>query len=117
MSPRVAGIVIDSTDLEGAARFWGTLLNLEVTSREEGWLDLERLGTGGPMLSFQLVPQPKKGKNRLHFDLDVPDFRAATALALELGGEPAGEVHGTPTKPWQVWRDLEGHEFCLVTGD
>jgi predicted enzyme related to lactoylglutathione lyase len=115
MSPRIAGIVIDSADLEGAARFWGTLLDLKVTSRADDWLDLERLGPDGPMLSFQQVPERKKGKNRLHFDLNVPDFRGATALARELGGQPAGEIHGAPAQAWQVWRDPEGNEFCLVT--
>jgi predicted enzyme related to lactoylglutathione lyase len=115
MSPRVAGIIIDSADLDGAARFWGTLLDLKVTSRADDWLDLERLGPDGPMLSFQWVPERKKGKNRLHFDLDVPDLAAATALAGELGGRPASGVQGAPAAPWQVWRDPEGNEFCLIT--
>jgi catechol-2,3-dioxygenase len=111
----VGAIVIDVHDLDGTARFWAALLALQVTSREDGWLDLERLGPDGPLLSFQQVPEHKKGKNRLHLDLNVPDLAAATGLARELGGRPVSEVHGEPAAPWQVWRDPEGNEFCLIT--
>ncbi|MCQ0004672.1 hypothetical protein LUX73_08095 [Actinomadura madurae] len=60
------------------------------------WLDLEPLGTGGPVLSFQRVPEGKKAKNRLHLDLDVPDVRAAGERAARLGATPRRRPYGRP---------------------
>jgi len=67
------------------------------------------------VLAFQRVPEAKQLKNRLHLDLAVPDFDAATARAGSLGAAPYGVVHGTGSSRWQVWRDPEGNEFCLCS--
>ncbi|WP_030175708.1 VOC family protein [Spirillospora albida] len=116
MTPKVGNIAIDCNDLEAMTAFWGTLLDLKTTSRSDDWIDLEPLGEGGPVLSFQKVPESKSGKNRLHFDLDVPDIHAAGERARELGATPAGAPMGDdPDSPFQVWRDPEGNEFCFVT--
>ncbi|MQY02833.1 VOC family protein [Actinomadura macrotermitis] len=114
--PKLNGVVFDCADLEVMAAFWGGLLGMKVTSREEDWLDLEPLHPGGATLSFQRVPEGKKSKNRLHLDFDVLDVRAAGERARELGATPLGEPMGNnPDKPFQVWRDPEGNEFCLCT--
>ncbi|MEO3828650.1 VOC family protein [Actinomadura sp. B10D3] len=115
MTPVVGNIVIDCADLEAMAAFWGGLLGLKTTVANADWLDLERLGEGGPVLSFQRVPEGKKVKNRLHLDLDVPDVRAAGERAARLGATPAAEPMGNPASPFQVWRDPEGNEFCFCT--
>ena len=73
---------------------------------------------GRPRVLFQQVPEPKAGKNRLHFDLDVPDIHAAGERARELGATPAGPPMGDdPDSPFQVWHDPEGNEFCFVTAE
>ncbi|GAA3949622.1 hypothetical protein GCM10023085_35200 [Actinomadura viridis] len=113
MRPKVANVVIDCTDPELMAAFWGALLGMGVTGRDEDWVDLEPLGPGGPLLSFQQVPEPKRIKNRIHLDLDVPDIHAAGERARELGATPHGEPMGRG--PFQVWLDPEGNEFCFVT--
>jgi catechol 2,3-dioxygenase-like lactoylglutathione lyase family enzyme len=108
--PKVANIVIDCADLDAMAAFWGELLGMRTTRADDDWLDLAPLGGNGPVLSFQRVPERKTAKNRLHFDLDVPDVRAAGERAAGLGATRA------PTPPgasFQVWRDPEGNEFCL----
>ena len=117
---RAAHLVVDVTDLDRAAAFWSALLGVRVAQREAEWLDLAPLGTGGPVLSFQLVPEPKAGKNRLHLDLAVPALAggavAAGQRARELGATPASQLFDTgATAPWQVWRDPDGNEFCLTT--
>ena len=61
---RAAHLVVDVTDLDRAAVFWSALLGLGVSGREAGYLDLGPLGVGGPVLSFQLVPETKAVKNR-----------------------------------------------------
>jgi catechol 2,3-dioxygenase-like lactoylglutathione lyase family enzyme len=116
MRPKVSNVAIDCTDLDAMAEFWGRLLGMKVTGRDEDWIDLEPLGGGGPLLSFQLVPESKSGKNRVHLDLAVPDIHAAGERARELGAIPHGEPLGSnPERPFQVWLDPQGNEFCFVT--
>ena len=114
-TPRVGNVVIDCADPDALAAFWGELLEMKVTAREDHWVDLERLGTGGPLLSFQRVPEGKTVKNRLHLDLDVPDVAEAGERARKLGATPAGKPMGRPDAPFEVWYDPEGNEFCFVT--
>ncbi|GAA2575510.1 VOC family protein [Actinomadura fulvescens] len=115
MVPKVGNVAIDCNDLDLMVAFWGGLLGMKVTTREEDWIDLERLGQDGPLLSFQLVPEGKRVKNRVHLDLDVPDIQVAGVHARELGASPVSEPQGDPRRPFQVWQDPEGNEFCLVT--
>jgi catechol 2,3-dioxygenase-like lactoylglutathione lyase family enzyme len=116
---RAAHLVVDVTDLDRAAVFWSALLGLGVTGREAGYLDLGPLGAGGPVLSFQLVPEAKAVKNRVHLDLAVDPGAggvvAAGYRAHALGATPVSELHNADSAPWQVWRDPDGNEFCLVT--
>lgn len=116
MTPKVGNLVIDCADLGAMAAFWGGLLGMKTTASNDHWLDLEPLGTGGPVLSFQRVPEGKKAKNRLHLDLEVRDIDVAGERAASLGATPAAGPMGDPAAPFQVWRDPEGNEFCLVTG-
>jgi hypothetical protein len=104
MGIRISGIVIDVNDLDLLAAFWGGLLGLEVTRREDDWISL------GPTLALQRVVEPKTVKNRVHVDLVVDDFAEACDRAARLGATPVGEMH---EDLWQVWRDPEGNEFCL----
>ncbi|TDD62261.1 VOC family protein [Actinomadura darangshiensis] len=115
MTPKVGHIVVDCADLETMAAFWGGLLGMKSAESDDHWLDLEPLGTGGPVLSFQRVPEAKKTKNRLHLDLEVPDIHRAGERAANLGAIPAAGPMGDPASPFQVWHDPEGNEFCFVT--
>lgn len=112
----VTHLVIDCQDLERTIAFWSGLLGMSVTNREADWVDLEPLTPGGPLLAFQLVPEAKTIKNRLHLDIEVDELAAAARRAAELGASSASAVFGS-TAPWQVWRDPEGNEFCLITRD
>jgi predicted enzyme related to lactoylglutathione lyase len=104
MGIRINGIVIDANDLDLLAEFWSRLLGLAITRREEDWISL------GPHFAMQRVPEAKRVKNRVHFDLVADDFPQAVALAVELGASPVGEMQ---EDLWQVWRDPEGNEFCI----
>ncbi|WP_019634013.1 VOC family protein [Actinomadura atramentaria] len=107
---KVTNVVYDCTDLDEMARFWSALIGMKETSRDEDWIDLEPL-EGGPILSFQLVPEGKTVKNRVHLDLAVPDVTAAAERARSLGATLA--VEPDPGQAFQVWRDPQGNEFCL----
>lgn len=116
---RAAHLVFDVNDLDKAAAFWAALLDLAVAHRGADWVDLAPLGGGGPVLSFQLVPERKVVKNRLHIDIAVSasggGVVAAGRRAQALGAQAASPLHAAESSPWQVWRDPEGNEFCLVT--
>ena len=114
---RAAHLVFDVNDLDKAAAFWAALLDLAVTRRGADWVDLSSLG-GGPVLSFQLVPERKVVKNRVHIDIAVSasgGVVAAGRRAQALGAQAVSPLHSPESSPWQVWRDPEGNEFCLVT--
>jgi hypothetical protein len=90
-------IVIDCRDPEPLARFWAAALGYEFEPPPEGfatwddyWRDVgvgeEELGVGedriidpngsGPRIWFQVVPELKAVKNRLHLDISVSGGRA-----------------------------------------
>ncbi len=111
----VTHLVVDCNDLERAAAFWSGMLGMKITNREADWVDLEPLAPAGPVLAFQLVPEAKAVKNRLHLDIEVDELAGAARRATELGASAASGVFGSTDAPWQVWRDPEGNEFCLIT--
>jgi len=68
--------------------------------------------TTGLRLLFQLVPESKSVKNRVHLDLRLAgaDAAALRARLLERGASAIGEgVQGPHT--WVVMTDPEGNEF------
>jgi predicted enzyme related to lactoylglutathione lyase len=109
---RLEQIVIDSNDPARLVRFWAELLGGEPVNREHGWAHVEP--PGGPRMSFQPVPERKDEKNRLHLDFEVEDIEAAVVKAVNLGAEREGLIVTDEKGSFQVMRDPEGNEFCLV---
>lgn len=69
---------------------------------------------GSARLFFQLVPEPKTVKNRMHLDLRVsPDDPAAVVDRLVAAGATRlYEGHQGP-HIWVTMADPEGNEFCV----
>ncbi|MEK9838322.1 MAG: VOC family protein [Ilumatobacteraceae bacterium] len=67
-----------------------------------------------PRLYFQLVPEAKSAKNRVHLDLQYgrEERDAQVARLEELGATRAYEGHQGPHS-WITMRDPEGNEFCV----
>ena len=67
-----------------------------------------------PRLYFQLVPEAKAAKNRLHLDLQYgrEERDAQVARLEELGATRLYEGHQGPHS-WITMRDPEGNEFCV----
>jgi predicted enzyme related to lactoylglutathione lyase len=68
-------VVIDCTDPEALATFWGAVFGTQIVSREPDppyYVDLA-LVPGVPMVVFQQAREEKTVKNRLHFDVRVDD--------------------------------------------
>jgi predicted enzyme related to lactoylglutathione lyase len=88
-----------------------------VRSRSADWISLHPLVPRGPHLAFQVVPETKVGKNRLHLDVNVDDLAAATTAAEQLGAQRLGGVVEEEDGRFQVMADPAGNEFCLVEWD
>jgi predicted enzyme related to lactoylglutathione lyase len=69
----------------------------------------------GPRLLFQVVPEDKVVKNRVHLDVAVPDRQAEIQRLVELGGTRLRDVE-EDGEAWTVLQDPEGNEFCIFDG-
>ena len=69
---------------------------------------------GRPRVLFQLVPEAKTVKNRLHLDLRVGDERREAEVA-RMVGMGAWELWRAAQGPlqWVTLADPEGNEFCV----
>jgi hypothetical protein len=131
----IRDIVVDSPHPAAIARFWASVLDgYQVAPYDEA--ELARLRAGGiydieddpsvlvepaPGVSgpaaggapvrffFQLVPEPKVAKNRVHLDITASDSAAELARLIELGARIVAE-HPS----WTTLADPDGNEFCLV---
>ena len=106
----IAALAIDCTDPPGLAHWWSRLLGGTVEGHPHGEVTLHT--PTGLALDFLPVPEPKTGKNRLHLDVRSQDFAAAVAQALALGATRADDIYAGGR--WQVLRDPEGNEFCIL---
>jgi hypothetical protein len=117
-------IVVDCGRPSALARFWAAALDGYAVAPYDdaeiarlaslGIHDLEDdptvLVTGpGPRLFFQLVPEGKIVKNRLHLDLTAASPEAEIARLTGLGASVLARYVGHV-----VLADPEGNEFCLM---
>lgn len=109
----VVAIDCNDADVEPLVAFWTSVLGTTVRSREHDWIALEPVTAGGARIAFQIVPEPKRGKNRLHLDLNVDDLGGATQQTEALGATPVGGVVNEGDGAYQVMLDPAGNEFCL----
>lgn len=122
---RLHDVVFDCRHPASIARFWAAVLDdYDVAPYDEA--ELARLrGLGildteddpsvlveapgvAPRIFFQLVPEQKTVKNRVHLDLRCDSVEAELARLVELGASVVAEYDDHLTL-----RDPEGNEFCL----
>ncbi|MBP2324284.1 hypothetical protein JOF56_004669 [Kibdelosporangium banguiense] len=119
--PRLRDIVVDCRHPASLARFWAaTLEDYEIAPYDDAELaELREQGIDspdddplvlliplghGPRIFFQLVPEPKVVKNRVHLDL-AGDYTDLLPLGATL----------VATHPdHRVLADPEGNEFCVL---
>jgi hypothetical protein len=112
--------VLDAADPASLAGFWAAALGWEVAFADASESVVQPAGFGYPGTSALPlvcvpVPEPKKGKNRLHLDLATTS-RGHQAAEVErltgLGASRADISQGDA--PWVVMADPEGNEFCVL---
>lgn len=124
---RLQDVVFDCAHPASLARFWAAALDTyQVAPYDEA--ELARLRRKGiddpeddptvlveagpgitPRLWFQLVPESKVVKNRVHLDLRCNNPDAELARLLELGARVMARHQGLT-----VLADPEGNDFCLL---
>jgi hypothetical protein len=104
---RLHGLVVDSADPEAQARWWGDVYGVGVTDNES-WFTLEGV-PGMPIrtMDFVPVPEPKAGKNRIHWDVSAPDLAPLVGAGATVLREPDDDIG------WHILADPEGNEFCV----
>jgi hypothetical protein len=112
-APAIQGIValaVDCADPPRLAGWWCRLLGGKVEIDTDGDATLHT--PQGWRLDFLAVQDPKAVKNRLHLDLRGSEFATAVEQAIALGATRADDVYDGDR--WQVLRDPEGNEFCVL---
>jgi len=110
---KVGTVMVDCNDLDVMIEFWGKALGLEAKARHPSYVWMSRLNDGGPALAFQLVPEPKTIKNRLHLDLTADNREEFVAHVESLGGSRVAD-HEVQGFHWTIMADPEGNEFCVT---
>jgi len=111
---RLDEVVIDCRDPVHLAEFWQRVLGGYVVRQSHEWVALEP--PSGITVSFQLVPEDKVVKNRVHLDIDVADLDEAATAAVAIGARRLGDVVYDELGGFQVMADPEGNEFCFING-
>ena len=119
----LCGIVIDCHDPAELARFWSHVLGGEARVRSDKWASVRDPLPGGVLLAFQRVPEGNTSErtlaatknNSVHLDVWTSDLRADIDRLVAVGGSTFGGIVDEDDDPFQVMRDPEGNEFCLVT--
>ncbi|MCW2882024.1 MAG: glyoxalase [Sphaerisporangium sp.] len=120
MACRITDLVIDSSDPERLASFWCEVLGYVAIGRMHGSVRIgyspaDGSGESQPTLTFNPTDEPKRGKLRLHIDVNATDRDQAAELdrLLAAGAKPI-DIGQTGEEHWHVLADPEGNEFCLL---
>lgn len=124
---KLRDVVFDARHPASIARFWAQVLDGYAIAPYDD-AELERLRGLGiddteddpsvlveaepgvtPRLFFQLVPEPKQAKNRVHLDLSCGDIDAEVRRLTGLGARVLARH-----QEWVTLADPEGNEFDLA---
>ena len=108
-------IAIDAMDISAIRPFWkavmGSVDEHAGGDPEDGLIDHF---ASGPTIWFQQMDEPRPQRNRIHFDITVPndvaDARMAAALAA--GGVLVSDAEA---RAFWILADAEGNEVCVCT--
>ncbi|WGL52782.1 VOC family protein [Nocardioides sp. BP30] len=103
---RLYEVVIDAREPERMATWWSDVLGARVEHKEGFSSVVDIAGAPFEALVFQVVPEPKTVKNRIHWDVTVE------AVGLLLGDGATVLRPQDDEVAWTVLADPEGNEFC-----
>ncbi|MFW6090264.1 MAG: VOC family protein [Actinomycetota bacterium] len=108
-------VVLDCADIDRSAAFWCAALGYVSQPFSGTYCSLAPADGDGIELLLQRVSDPKRTKNRMHFDLRVRDLEPEVTRLLGLG---ARQLTAEPLEEdgwmWHVLCDPDGNEFCVL---
>ena len=111
---KIGSVVIDCNDFPAMFSFWRDALGYVPREEpEENWVVLCDPERDYVNVSIQVVPEPRVGKNRLHFDLYTDDPDGEVERLLGLGATRHPRVP-EPGEDFTVLEDPEGNLFCVI---
>ncbi|MGK5683237.1 VOC family protein [Actinoplanes sp. URMC 104] len=123
MTSYVSHTTVDCADAYGLSRWWQAVLDYSEDPddpNEPGHEEcLIRSADGRHRLLFVEVPEPKRGKNRIHFDLRPAEGTRDEELArlTGLGATVVDDLRNPDGTGWVVLADPEGNEFCILRSE
>src|SRR3954454_8905375 len=123
MAVRIRSITFHCADPYRLAAFWSQVTGFAEDPHNDNAPDdpeaLLLAADGSMALLFITVPQPKRGKNRLHLDLvplENPRDEEVDRL-LAIGATLVDDQRRSDGTGWAVLADPEGNEFCVERSD
>ena len=116
MTSQLFALCFDASEPLRLARFWSGVLGWETADDARSGVALLPGDDTGFRLRFLPSQEPKRGQNRIHFDLtssSVEEQQQTVARALSLGGRHI-DVGQHPDEDHVVLADPEGNEFCVI---
>jgi Glyoxalase-like domain len=106
--PGVFELVVDCADPVAQAAWWAAMVGGTVSHEGGGASIADAAGFPWRYWVFDPVPEPKKVKNRVHWDVQLAgdDPAAFVEAGATVQRQPGGDVD------WWVLADPEGNEFC-----
>lgn len=113
--PRFVQLFVDAADVAGVRAFWAATLGY-TNDRRAGVTDIHDPRRLSPVLVFQELDasetERRQQRNRIHFELAVPEDVAQTRLDRALG--VGGQLLDASENRWRV-SDPEGNELVIVS--
>ncbi len=116
MASTVDTLTFDCADARRMADFWSAALGYRLEEDDEDGTVISDPSGRGWSLYFQIVPERKSVKNRLHLDLRPPDSMAAEVERVKALGASEFRFVEEGGSFWTVMLDPEGNEFCVLRG-
>jgi hypothetical protein len=124
MTVQLKQVTFDCVDPYALSVFWKAVTGWEDYPGEPNVPEdeacyLGKPGSDLPGLFFQIVPEGKTVKNRLHLDVAPIDGTRNEEVArlLTLGATVVSDQRKSDGTGWVVMGDPEGNEFCVERSD
>ena len=104
-------IVIDCADADRASEFWGQALEGCTVNKQEWGVTMT--SQSDPLIYFEVVPEGKTVKNRLHLNIRAADRKSEVTRLADLGAKVVEEKSAGEGFRWTNMLDVEGNEFCV----